>query len=76
MSRLAIACVLALAATAAHAQDAKSGQSQAPVSVSGNELRPFQYDARKPGDGRRQNAPAGHKHPNSGAIVQSDKKSN
>jgi len=69
MSRLAIAFVLALAATAANAQDTRSGQSQTPAVAGGNGLRPFLFDARMPGDGARQRAAAGEKHPTAGAIV-------
>jgi hypothetical protein len=69
MSRLAIAFVLALAATAANAQDTKSGQSRTPDVTSANETRPFLFDARMPGDGVRQRAPADDHHPNTGAIV-------
>ena len=69
MSRLAIAFVLALAATAANAQDTKSKQSQTPAVASGNGLRPFLFDGRMPGDGARQRALADDRHPNAGAIV-------
>jgi hypothetical protein len=69
MSKLAIAFVLALAATAANAQDTRSGQSQTPAEARGNGLRPFLFDGRMPGDGSRQRAVAGEKHPNAGAIV-------
>lgn len=76
MSRLAIACVLSLAATASNAQGTKSQQPQAPAPASADETRPFLFDGRMIGDGKRQNAPAGNQHPNAGAIVPSDKKSN
>ena len=69
MSRLAIAFVLALAATTANAQDTKSEQSQTPALASGNGLRPFLFDGRMPGDGVRQGALADDHHPNAGAIV-------
>ena len=69
MARLAIAFVLALAATGANAQDAKSGQSQTPAVASADETRPFLFDGRMPGDGVRQVAPADNHHPNAGAIV-------
>jgi hypothetical protein len=69
MSRLAIAFVLALAATTANAQDTKSEQSQAPAVASGNGLRPFLFDGRMPGDGSRRRAVADENHPNAGAIV-------
>jgi hypothetical protein len=69
MSRLAIAFVLALAATTANAQDTKSEQSQTPAVASGNGLRPFLFDGRMPGDGSRQRAVVDEKHPNAGAIV-------
>jgi hypothetical protein len=76
MSRLAIAIVLALAAIAAYAQDTKSQEPQAPAAVRADETRPFLFDGRMIGDGRRQNAPADNKHPNAGAIVAGDKKPN
>ena len=69
MSRLAIAFVLVLTATAANAQDTRSGQSQTPAGADGNGLRPFLFDARMPGDGARQKAPAGDRHRDAGAIV-------
>ncbi len=78
MSRLATALVLALAATAAHAQDAPSGQSYAP-SPSGtngtqpangvNGTQPFLFDGRMKGDGVRRGARGDNRHPNAGAIV-------
>jgi hypothetical protein len=69
MSRLTIAFVLALAATAANAQDTKSGQSRPPAVDSANGTQPFLFDARMPGDGARPGAPADDRHPNAGAIV-------
>ena len=69
MSRLAIAFVLALAATTANAQDTRSGQSQTPAGAPGNGLRPFLFDARMPGDGSRQRAVADENHRKAGAIV-------
>ena len=75
MSRLAIAVVLALAAATANAQDTRSGQSQMPAEARGNDLRPFLFDGRMPGDGSRQRAVAGEKHPNTGAIVMPPKAS-
>jgi len=69
MSRLAIALVMALAATTANAQDTKSEQSQTPAVASGNGLRPFLFDGRMPGDGSRRRAVADENHPNAGAIV-------
>lgn len=41
MLRLAIAVVFALAATAANAQDTKSGQSHTPAVAGAKEARPF-----------------------------------
>ena len=69
MSRLAIALVLALAATGVNAQDTKSGQSNTPAVASANGTRPFLFDGRMPGDGARQGALANDHHPNAGAIV-------
>jgi len=74
MSRLAIAVVLSLAATAANAQNTKSEQSQTPV-ASANGTRPFLFDGRMKGDGVRQGAPADDHHPYSGAIVMPPKTS-
>ena len=68
MSRLAIAFVSALAATAPNAQDTKSGQSHAPAVAGANGTRPFLFDGRMPGDGVR-GALADDHHPNAGAIV-------
>ncbi len=75
MSRPAIAFALALAATAANAQDTRSGQPQTPAGAHGNGLRPFLFDARMPGDGARQRAVADEKHRNVGAIVMPPKAS-
>jgi hypothetical protein len=69
MSRPAIAFVLALAVTAADAQDAKPGPSPTPAVASANEARPFLFDGRMRGDGVRQGALADDHHPNAGAIV-------
>ena len=69
MSRLAIAFVLALAATAANAQDAKPEPSQTPPVASANGTRPFLFDARMPGDGVRRETVSDNHHPNAGAIV-------
>ena len=72
MSRLAIAFVLALAMTAANAQDTqdtKSEQSHTPGVASANGTRPFLFDGRMPGDGVRRRALADDHHPNAGAIV-------
>jgi hypothetical protein len=69
MSRLAIAFVLALAATAANAQDTKSGQPHTPAVGSTSETRPFLFDGRMRGDGVRQGALADDHHPNAGVVV-------
>jgi hypothetical protein len=69
MPRLAIAFVLALAATAANAQDNKSEQSQTPAVAGVNGTWPFLFDGRMRGDGVRQGALADEHHPNAGAIV-------
>jgi hypothetical protein len=69
MSRLAIAFVLALAATTANAQGTKPEQSQTPAVTSGNGLRPLLFDGRMPGDGSRQRAVADQDRRNAGAIV-------
>ena len=69
MSRLAIAFVLALAATAVNAQDTKSGQSDTSAVAGANGTRPFLFDGRMRGDGARQGTPAKDHHPNAGAVV-------
>ena len=69
MSRLAIAFVLALAATAVNAQDTTSVQSPAPAAASTYETQPFLFDGRMRGDGVRQRAPADNRHPTTGTIV-------
>ena len=69
MSRLATAFVLALAATAANAQDTPSEQSRAPAVAGTYGTQPFLFDGRMRGDGLRQRAPADNRHPNAGAIV-------
>jgi len=69
MSRLAIAFVLALTATAANSQDTKSGQSLTPAVPRENGARPFLFDGRMRGDGVRQGALADDHHRNAGAIV-------
>ena len=74
MSRLAIALMVALAATGANAQD-KSGQSDTPAVASANGARPFLFDGRMPGDGVRRGAVSDDKHPNAGAIVMPPKAS-
>jgi len=68
MPRVAIAFVLALAATAANAQDTRSVQSHTPAVADADGTRPFLFDGRMPGDGERQ-GPADDRHPNAGAIV-------
>jgi hypothetical protein len=69
MSRLAIAFVLALAATPANAQDTKSEQSQTPAVASADGTRPFLFDGRMRGDGARQGVLTDSHHPNAGAIA-------
>jgi hypothetical protein len=69
MSRLAIAFVLTLAATAANAQDMTSGSSRTPAVASSNGTQPFLFDGRMRGDGARQRAPAHNHHPNASTIV-------
>ncbi|MGX9429789.1 MULTISPECIES: hypothetical protein [Bradyrhizobium] len=69
MSRLAIAFVVALAATVANAQDTKSGQSHTPAVAGANETRPFLFDGRMRGDGPRQGLLADDHHPSAGAII-------
>lgn len=69
MSRLAIAFVLALAATAANAQDTASGQSRPPAVASTDGTQPFLFDGRMRGDGVRQRTPAGNRDPNAGTLV-------
>lgn len=58
MSKLVIAVVFALAATAANAQNTKSRQSQTPAVSGADGKRPFLFDGRMRGDGVRQGAPA------------------
>jgi hypothetical protein len=69
MSRLAIALVLALVATAANAQDTRSEQSRTPAVASADGTGPFLFDGRMRGDGLRRGALADDHHPNAGAIV-------
>jgi hypothetical protein len=68
MSRPAIAFMLVLAASAANAQDTKSGQSRTPAVASANETRPFLFDGRMRGDGVRRGALADDHHPNAGSL--------
>jgi hypothetical protein len=75
MSRLSIAFVSALAATAANAQNAKPEQLQTPAAASADETRPFLFDGRMKGDGERQRALADDHHPNTGAVVMPPKAS-
>jgi hypothetical protein len=69
MSRLAIGFALALAATAANAQDTKSGQSNTPAVASPDETRPFLFDGRMRDDGIRQGAVPGDRYLSGGAII-------
>ena len=69
MPRLGVAFVLALAATAANAQDTKSEKSQTPAAAGVNGTRPFLFDARMPGDGVRRGALPEDHHPTAGTIV-------
>ena len=69
MPRLAIALVLALAATAAYAHETQSGPSHTAAAATGNGTRPFLFDGRMRGDGVRQGTLAGDRHPSAGAIV-------
>ena len=75
MSRLTVVLVLALAATAANAQDAKPEQSQTPGATGADGSRPFLFDARMPGDGARQRPLAGDRRRDAGAIVMPPKAS-
>ena len=75
MSKLAIALVVALAATGANAQDTKSGQSDTPAVASANGTRPFLFDGRMPGDGVRRGAITDDHHSNAGTIVMPPKAS-
>jgi hypothetical protein len=74
MSRLAIAFVAALAATAANAQATRSDQSQPPAVAGTDGTRPFLFDARMKGDGERKPARIDHR-TNTGAIVMPPKAS-
>jgi hypothetical protein len=69
MPRLAIALVLALATTAASAQDTRSEQSQTPAAAGADGTRPFLFDGRMKNDGARREASTDDRHPNAGAIV-------
>ena len=69
MSRLAIAVALALAATTASAQNAPSGQSQAPAAPSTKGIQPFLFDGRMKGDGVRQGKQVEKRRPYGGAII-------
>jgi len=69
MSRLAIAFVLALAASTASKQDATLGPSPSSAIANPNGTQPFLFDGRMRGDGARQGAPTDVRHPNAGAIV-------
>jgi hypothetical protein len=75
VSRLAIALVLALAATGANAQDTKPGQSETPAVAGTNGTRPFLFDGRMQGDGARQGALNDDHRRNAGAIVMPPKAS-
>ena len=75
VSRVAIALVLALAATGANAQDTRSGQSNTPAIAGTNGTRPFLFDGRMRGDGARQGAPTDDHHPGAGAVVMPPKAS-
>lgn len=69
MSRLAIAFMLALAATGGNAQNSGTARSQTPAATRADDMRPFLFDARLPGDGIRERAHARDRHPGVGTIV-------
>ena len=69
MSRLVIAFMIALAATAANAQNTKTEHSQTPTVANANEARPFLFDGRMKGDGDRQRVLTDDHHSNAGAVV-------
>lgn len=69
MSRLAIAFVLALTATAANPQGTSVEQSQTPAVASANGTRPFLFDGRMRGDGTLQGGRPDDRHSGAGAIV-------
>ncbi|EIM30365.1 hypothetical protein [Microvirga lotononidis] len=69
MTRLVVAFALALAATTANAQNAPSGQLQAPAASSANGTQPFLFDGRMKGDGVRREEQADNRHPNAGTII-------
>jgi hypothetical protein len=75
MSRPAIALVVALAATAANAQDTKSGQSDTPAAAGAKGTQPFLFDGRMPGVGVRRGAVTNDHHHNAGAVVMPPKAS-
>lgn len=76
ISRLAVALVLALAATAANAQDGKSGPSQTPPAPGVDGTRPFLFEGRMKNDGVRREASTDDRHPSAGAIVMPPKTGN
>lgn len=69
MSRLTLAFVAALAATAAHAQATTSEQAQTPAVAGTDGTRPFLFDGRMKGDGERKPARIDDRRSSSGAIV-------
>lgn len=75
MSRLAIALVVALAATGANAQDTKSGKSDTPAVASANGTQPFLFDGRMPNDRVRRGAVTDDHHRTAGAVVMPPKAS-
>jgi hypothetical protein len=75
MSRLVVVFALALAATAATAQDAPSRQSQAPAATSTNGTQPFLFDGRMKGDGAQRREQLDNRHPNAGTIIVQPKES-
>ena len=69
MSRLAIGCAVALAATPVGAQDASSEKSRPVIGTSVTEGRPFLFDGLLKRDLTREGAQVDHRRLNSGAVV-------
>jgi len=69
MSKLTIAFVLGLTATATYAFDKATAQSQTAAVAAATVTQPFMFDGRMRGDGARQGVPTNRQRRNAGAIV-------